>query len=65
MELKVERELAFEMVYIIICTYSLEEVDQKTKAFRASVNYAVGDNAPSLDVNRVSKKGWISLRLEP
>ncbi|KAF5949853.1 hypothetical protein HYC85_011846 [Camellia sinensis] len=29
--------------------YSLEELDQKTKAFRASVNYAVGDNAPSLD----------------
>ncbi|CAA2982323.1 mitochondrial import inner membrane translocase subunit TIM50-like [Olea europaea subsp. europaea] len=29
--------------------YSLEEVDQKTKAFRASANYTVGDDASSLD----------------
>lgn len=29
--------------------YTLEEVDEKTRPFRASVNYDVGDNASSLD----------------
>ncbi|CAI9773384.1 unnamed protein product [Fraxinus pennsylvanica] len=29
--------------------YSLDEVDQKTKAFRASANYTVGDDASSLE----------------
>ncbi|KAI8552180.1 hypothetical protein RHMOL_Rhmol06G0245800 [Rhododendron molle] len=29
--------------------YTLEEVDEKTKPFRASVNFAVGDKASSLD----------------
>ncbi|KAL2473111.1 Mitochondrial import inner membrane translocase subunit TIM50 [Forsythia ovata] len=29
--------------------YTLDEVDQKTKAFRASANYTVGDDASSLD----------------
>ncbi|XP_057956029.1 mitochondrial import inner membrane translocase subunit TIM50-like [Malania oleifera] len=29
--------------------YTLDEVDEKTKAFRASTNYTVGDNASALD----------------
>ncbi|KAK6133004.1 hypothetical protein DH2020_033295 [Rehmannia glutinosa] len=34
--------------------YSLDEVDQKTKSFRASANYTIGDDASSLDVRLAS-----------
>ncbi|XP_021905998.1 mitochondrial import inner membrane translocase subunit TIM50-like [Carica papaya] len=33
--------------------YTLEEVDQKTKALRESVNYKVGDDSSTMDVSRV------------
>lgn len=38
-------------VFCVYAAYTLEEVDEKTKPFRASVNHAVGDNASSLDVS--------------
>ncbi|XP_020554392.1 mitochondrial import inner membrane translocase subunit TIM50-like isoform X1 [Sesamum indicum] len=34
--------------------YSLDEIDQKTKALRASANYTTGDDASSLDVRLLS-----------
>lgn len=38
-------------VRCVYAAYTLEEVDEKTKPFRASVNFAVGDKASSLDVS--------------
>lgn len=35
----------------LFAAYSLDEVDRKTKAFRASANYTVGDDASSLEVS--------------
>lgn len=31
--------------------YTLDEVEEKTKALRASANYTVGDNASGVDVS--------------
>lgn len=47
----------------LLAAYSLEEVDQKTKAFRASANYTVGDDASSLDVSSYHSLSWTGLHL--
>lgn len=39
------------MFFPVFAAYTLDEVDEKTKAFRASANYTVGENASSLDVS--------------
>lgn len=43
--------LKFFNVCCVYAAYTLEEVDEKTKHFRASVNFAVGDKASGLDVS--------------
>lgn len=39
------------MFFLAFAAYTLDEVDEKTKAFRTSAKYTVGDNASSLDVS--------------
>lgn len=42
------------MPCVPIPAYSLDEVDQKTKALRAAANYTVGDDAPASEVSDLS-----------
>ena len=39
------------MFFPVFAAYTLDEVDEKTKAFRAYANYTVGGNASARDVS--------------